>query len=237
VIVGLLFPGDMGAAVGNAVQGEVLWASTGRSDATRQRAARFTDVGFVEELVRRSEVVLSICPPAIAEDVARQVFDLGFDGIYVEANAISPERMRRIATFGPKVVDGSIIAASGINLYLAGDGAVDVAGLFDSGEVNAIALDAPVGAASGLKMAFGGWNKIGIALTAQAHAIAEAYGVADELQAEGVPADRLQWVADRAWRWAPEMEEIADLCRELGLSEAIPRGAAEFYRTLSEERG
>ena len=91
-------------------------------------------------------------------------------------------------------------------------------------------LDAPVGAASGLKMAFGGWNKIGIALTGQAHAIAEAYSVSEHLEAEGVPADR-------AWRWAPEMEEIADLCRELGLSEAIPRGAAEFYRGLSEERG
>jgi Domain of unknown function (DUF1932) len=237
VRVGLLFPGEMGAAVGNAVNGEVLWAGEGRSDATRQRAARFTDVGSVAELVRSSETVLSICPPAIAEDVARQVFDVGFDGVYVEANAISPERMRRIATLGSRVVDGSIVAASGISLYLAGDEAPEVAELFGGDEVRAIALDAPVGAASGLKMAFGGWNKIGIALTAQAHAIAQAYGVTDELEAEGVPADRLQRVADRAWRWAPEMEEIADLCRELGLSEAIPRGAAEFYRELSEERG
>ena len=235
--VGLLFPGDMGAAVGNAVKGEVLWASEGRSDATRRRAAGFTDSGSVDELVRASDIVLSICPPAIAEDVARQVFDLGFDGVYVEANAISPERMRRIATLGPKVVDGSIIAAGGINLYLAGVGAERVAELFEDGEVRAIELDAPVGAASGLKMAFGGWNKIGIALTGQAHAIAQAYGVTEQLEAEGVPADRLQRVADRAWRWAPEMEEIADLCRELGLSEAIPRGAAEFYRGLSEERG
>ena len=233
--VGLLFPGDMGAAVGNAVEGEVLWASEGRSDATRRRAVGFTDAGSVDALVQSSEIVLSICPPAIAEDVARQVFDLGFDGVYVEANAISPERMRRIATLGPKVVDGSIIAASGINLYLAGVGAERVAELFDGGDVRAIVLDAPVGAASGLKMAFGGWNKIGIALTGQAHAIAQAYGVTEQLEAEGVPADRLQWVADRAWRWAPEMEEIADLCHELGLSEAIPRGAAEFYRGLSEE--
>jgi hypothetical protein len=237
VTVGLLFPGEMGAAVGNAVRGEVLWASERRGEATRQRAAGFTDVGSVDELVRRSEVVLSICPPAIAEDVARQVFDLGFDGVYVEANAISPERMRRIATFGPKVVDGSIIAASGTNLYLAGGEAVEVAGLFGDGDVKAIALDAPVGAASALKMAFGGWNKIGIALTAQAHAIARAYGVAEQLETEGVPADRLPRMADRAWRWAPEMEEIADLCRELGLSEAIPRGAAEFYQALSQERG
>jgi 3-hydroxyisobutyrate dehydrogenase-like beta-hydroxyacid dehydrogenase len=233
--VGLLFPGDMGAAVGNAVSGAVLWASEGRSEATRRRAAGFTDVGSVSELVRSSDVVLSICPPAIAEDVARQVFDLGFDGVYVEANAISPERMRRIAAFGPRVVDGSIIAARGINLYLAGEGAEQVAELFGDDEVRAIALDAPVGAASGLKMAFGGWNKIGIALTAQAHAIARAYGATEQLEDEGVPADRLQWVADRAWRWAPEMEEIADLCRELSLSEAIPRGAASFYRDLSEK--
>jgi vacuolar-type H+-ATPase catalytic subunit A/Vma1 len=64
-----------------------------------------------------------------------------------------------------------------------------------------------------------------------------AYGVTDWLEEEGVPADRLQHVADRAWRWAPEMEEIADLCGELGLPDGIPRGAAAFYRVLSEERG
>ena len=224
----------MGAAVGNAVRHEVLWASRGRSEATAKRAVVFTEVESLGELVRSSDVVLSICPPAIAEDVAAQVFGLGFNGIYVEANAISPERMRRIAQLGPRVVDGSIIAAKGINLYLAGTGSDEVAALFDDGpDVKAVPLEADVGAASALKMAFGGWNKIGIALTAQAHAIAGAYGVTEWLEAEGVPADRLQWVADRAWRWAPEMDEIADLCGELALDEGIPRGAASFYRNLS----
>ncbi len=236
--VGLLFPGEMGAAVGTAVREEVLWASQGRSEATAARAEAFTDVVSIEELVRSSDVVLSICPPAIAEETAERVFGLGFEGLYVDANAVSPVRMRRIAKLGPRVVDGSIIAAKGINLYLAGDEAAIVAGLFEGADVRAIPLDAEVGAASALKMAFGGWNKIGIALTAQAHAIAGAYGVTEWLEAESVPADRLQWVADRAWRWAPEMEEIADLCRELGLSDGIPRGAAEFYRDLSSrERG
>lgn len=235
--VGLLFPGEMGAAVGNAVREEVLWASEGRSVETARRAEAFTDVVSVEELVRSSDVVLSICPPAIAEETAERVFGLGFDGVYVEANAISPARMRRIAQLGPRVVDGSIIAAKRINLYLAGAEAQSVAGLFEGADVTAIPLDGEVGAASALKMAFGGWNKIGIALTAQAHAIAGAYGVTDWLEAEGVPADRLQWVADRAWRWAPEMEEIADMCDELGLSDGIPRGAAGFYRALSDERG
>jgi 3-hydroxyisobutyrate dehydrogenase-like beta-hydroxyacid dehydrogenase len=233
VRVGLLYPGEMGAAVGSAVKPEVVWASAGRSEATAERAAGFTDVGSVEELVGTSDVVLSICPPAIAEETAEQVFGLGFDGIYVEANAISPERMRRIAELGPRIVDGSIIAAKGINLYLAGNDAQAVSELFDFSEVRVIVLQERVGAASALKMAFGGWNKIGIALTAQAHAIARAYGVDDQLMAEGVPADRLQWVADRAWRWAPEMEEVATVCEELDLDDGIPRGAASFYSTLS----
>jgi hypothetical protein len=235
--VGLLFPGEMGSAVGAAVRGEVLWASDGRSEATRRRAAAFTDVGSVERLVDASEIVLSICPPAIAEELAEEVFGGGFDGIFVEANAVSPARMRRIAKLGPRVVDGSIIAARGINLYLAGSGADGVAALFEGGEVRAIDLGAEPGAASALKMAFGGWNKIGIALTAQAHAIAGAYGVGEWLAAEGVPEDRLPRVSDRAWRWAPEMEEIAEACAEIGWSEAIPQAAAGFYRGLSDERG
>ncbi len=227
----------MGAAVGNAASAEVVWASEGRSEATAQRATRFTDVGSVEELVRTSDTILSICPPAIAEDVAAQVFGLGFEGTFVEANAISPERMRRIAELGPRVVDGSIIAATGINLYLAGEGADEVAALFaGSDEVTAIPVGADVGAASALKMAFGGWNKIGIALTAQAHAITRAYGVSEWLEAEGVSSEPLARMAGRAWRWAPEMEEIADTCIELGLPDEIPRGAAELYRRWEEHR-
>jgi 3-hydroxyisobutyrate dehydrogenase-like beta-hydroxyacid dehydrogenase len=233
VRIGLLYPGEMGAAVGSAAKGDVLWASEGRSQATAGRAAGLTDVGSVAELAKTSQIILSICPPAIAEETAEQVFGLGFDGIYVEANAISPERMRRIDQLGPRIVDGSIIAAKGINLYLAGEDARQVAELFYGSDVRAIALEGRVGAASALKMAFGGWNKIGIALTAQAHAIAKAYGVDEMLEDEGVPADRLQWVADRAWRWAPEMEEIAEVCAELDLDDGIPRGAASFYRTIS----
>jgi 3-hydroxyisobutyrate dehydrogenase-like beta-hydroxyacid dehydrogenase len=227
----------MGAAVGSAVHGDVLWASDGRSDATglRAGAAGFTDVDSVDELVRSCDVIISICPPAAAEEVARDVFDAGFERLFVEANAISPARMRRIAELGPRVVDGSIIAASGINLYLAGDGADRVAALFPEGDVKPIVLPGKVGAASALKMAFGGWNKIGIALTWQARAIARAYGVESWLDAEGVSPDRLERVVDRAWRWAPEMDEIAEACEGLGLPAGIPRAAADFYRGVEDK--
>ena len=79
--VGLLFPGEMGALVGSAVHGEVFWASEGRSEATRSRAEAFRDVGTVRELVAESQVVISLCPPAIAEDVAGEVAGEGFEGV------------------------------------------------------------------------------------------------------------------------------------------------------------
>jgi 3-hydroxyisobutyrate dehydrogenase-like beta-hydroxyacid dehydrogenase len=235
--VGLLFPGEMGALVGSAVAGEVLWASEGRSEATRRRADAFTDVGTVRELVAASDIVISLCPPAIAEDVAGEVAAEGLDGIYVEANAIAPERMKRIAGL-LRCVDGSVIARTGLNLYLSGepDDVAEVAALFPDGDVNAIPLEGSIGAASALKMAFGGWNKIGVALAAQAHAIARAYGVENALAGEGVESDRILRAAPKAWRWAPEMEEVAATCAELGLPDGITRGAADLYSRWDAHR-
>ena len=235
--VGLLFPGEMGALVGAAVEGEVLWASDGRSEATKQRAAGFRDLGSVAALVAESEVVLSICPPAIAEEVAAEVFGAGFDGLYVEANAIAPARVERIAEAG-RCVDGSIIARTGVNLYLSGDAddVAEVAALFPGGDVTAIPLEGGIGAASALKMAFGGWNKIGVALAAQAYAIARAYGVEDALAGEGVESQGIVRGSGRAWRWAPEMEEVAATCAALGLPDGIPLGAAELFSRWEAHR-
>ena len=244
--VGLLFPGEMGAIVGAAAatRGEVLWASEGRSDATARRAekAGLHDVGTVEELVRSSDVVLSVCPPAIAEDVARAVAAFGFDGLYVEANAIAPARVERIAAKlaerGTRVVDGSVISSGPVNLYLSGDAAAvaRVAESFAGTEVKAIPLGGSVGAASALKMAFGGWNKIGVALTAQAHAIARAYDVEEALVAEGVDPERFVRSARKAWRWAPEMDEVADTCASLGLPDGLGRGAAGLFARWDAHR-
>ena len=55
--IGLLHPGAMGAAIGHALVSaghEVLWDSRGRSAASAERAARFTDAGA--ELFSRAEV-------------------------------------------------------------------------------------------------------------------------------------------------------------------------------------
>ena len=235
--VGLLFPGEMGAAVGAAVKGEVLWASEGRSGATAARAAGFRDVGTVAELVSRSDVVLSICPPGLAEEVARAVAGYGFAGLYVDANAISPARAERIATLFDRAVDGSITAKTGLHLFLSGEpDEVELAcGLFGE-PVVPTPLPGGVGAASALKMAFAGWNKIGAVLEAQAYAVARAYGLEDALGEEGVGRERIGRTAARAWRWAAEMNEIGDTHAALGLDDGIARGAAASLERWTRHR-
>ena len=235
--VGLLFPGEMGAAVGAAIRTPVLWARVGRSAATAARAAGFEDVRTLGELVSRSDVVLSVCPPAIAEDVAQEVAGRGFRGVYVDANATSPARVERIASLFDRTVDGSITARSAIRLYLSGsDEDVELVRSLFEAPFEAVPLPGGIGAASALKMAFAGWNKIGAVLEAQAHAVAHAYGLEQALEHEGVESRRVGRSAGRAWRWIAEMDEIGDTHAALGLDDGIARGAAAALERWAAHR-
>src|SRR2546423_9413390 len=105
--VGLLHPGEMGAAIGAALHAlghEVLWASDGRSEATRRRAANFVDAGSVANVVARSEVVFSVVPPFAAVELAESLPP--FDGIYVDANAVAPATAARVSSVVDRFVDG-----------------------------------------------------------------------------------------------------------------------------------
>ena len=153
--IGVLHPGEMGAAIGAVLRGaghDVVWASAGRSSATARRAeaAGFDDAGTVAEVVRRAGVILSVCPPHAALDVAREV--AGFGGVYVDANAVSAATSRAvgeaIAEAGGTYVDGGIIgspptAAGTTRLYLSGPDAPAVAELFDGTIVDARVLSGP----------------------------------------------------------------------------------------------
>src|SRR6266508_2363643 len=78
VTVGLLHPGEMGATVGATVVGggaRVLWASEGRSRATRARALEIglEDAGTLAALIQTSRVILSVVPPHGARESERAV--------------------------------------------------------------------------------------------------------------------------------------------------------------------
>ncbi len=232
--VGLLHPGEMGAAVGACVDGEVLWASEGRSDATRTRAAAFRDAGSVAALAGEADVILSICPPHAAVDVARAC--AGFTGIYVDANAISPQRAQEVAVLQPRFVDGGIVGGPptgpGTTLYLSGADAEAVAALF-AGSPLATRV---VANASAVKMAYAAWSKGTTALLLAIRDVALANGIEDEWRlAAPELADRLPRAeaskATKGWRWIGEMEEIADTFAAAGQPEGFHRAAAEVYRT------
>ncbi len=254
--VGLLNPGEMGSAVGAtllAAGARVLWASEGRGRQTRVRAEEIglEDAGSLERLVKSARVVLSVVPPHAAADVARAVGALRFSGLYVDANAVSPETARDIGRIveggGARFVDGGIIGPANrkpgaARIYLSGPHAAEAAPLFSAGPVSAIVLEAPVGAASALKMAFAGWNKGMQALLASIRALAIAEGVDSALLAEwsismpDVPARSERAVSDnarKAWRFVGEMEEIARTFAQAGLPTGFHEAAAEVYRRLA----
>jgi 3-hydroxyisobutyrate dehydrogenase-like beta-hydroxyacid dehydrogenase len=251
-VVGVLHPGEMGATVAAVLRergGTVLWASAGRSGATAERAeqAGLVDAGDVAELCRRCEVLLSVCPPHAAIDVAQAAS--GFTGIYVDANAIAPETARTIASLQPRFVDGGIVgpppARPGTTrLYLSGPEAEAVAELFAGTSLDAQILLREPGAASALKAAYAGWTKGSGALLLTVRELARAEGVEEALLAEwrlSLPEleERSEGAARSArrkgWRWVGEMHEIARSMSAHELPTGFHEAAAEVFRRASEE--
>lgn len=250
--IGLLHPGEMGAAVGEnllAAGRHVLWASAGRSPETAARAeeAGLEDAGTVEALASRTEVILSICPPHAALEVARSIAGFGFEGIYVDANAVSPATAREIgAAVDGRFVDAGIIGpppweAGTTRLYLAGPDAEHIAALFERTKLEAWVISGEAGTASALKMAYAAWTKGTAAMLLAIRALARAEGVEEPLLAEwrlSLPelierSGSAARSADRkGWRWVAEMEEIASTFEAVGLPDGFHRAAAEIFRRV-----
>jgi 3-hydroxyisobutyrate dehydrogenase-like beta-hydroxyacid dehydrogenase len=249
--VGLLHPGEMGAAVGGclvSVGHEVLWDPAGRSRATTGRAlaAELTGVDLAA-LVARSSVILSVCPPHAALDVARLIAGTGYGGVYVDANAISVATAAQVASIvqagGASYVDGGIIGpppevAGHTRLYLSGPGAGEVSVLFGRSALDARVAEGQPFAASAVKMAYAAWTKGTGALLLAARALARAEGVERTLLAEwamsqpalGKQSERsAAAAAAKGWRWVAEMEEIAASMSAAGLPPGFHQAAAEIF--------
>ncbi len=258
LVIGLLHPGEMGSAVGGCLTEAgypVWWASAGRGPATASRArqAGLSDAGTVAGLAGRCDVIVSVCPPHAAVEVAGSVAaggtgKTGFRGLFVDANAISPDSARTVAAIveagGARYVDGGIIglppvAAGSTRLYLSGPRAGQIRDLFADTRVDARIVDDRIGSASAVKMAYAAWTKGTSALLLAARALATAEGVQDALATEWALsqpdlADRTRRAARSAarkgWRWVAEMEEIAGSMAAAGLPPGFQEAAAEIFR-------
>ncbi len=254
--IGIIHPGAMGISLAAAAQNsghQVYWASQGRSPQTRDRAVKFGlhDTDTVAKLCETCDVIVSVCPPHAAEDVALHVVRYGYQGHYLDCNAISPQRAVQIgltmSDVGMTFTDGGIIGGPAWQpkktwLYLAGPQAETAIAWFAAGPLETTIVGDTIGKASALKMCYAAYTKGTTALICATLAAAHHLGVQDALfeQWNRDDADfaaqagqRVQQVTAKAWRFAGEMEEIAATFNDVGVPDGFHQAAAIVYQRLA----
>lgn len=254
--IGILHPGEMGVSIAaSAIKSghEVYWISQGRSEKTRLRAEqhRLIELPSIEQLCQACEIILSVCPPHAAEEVASSVLEAGFKGLYLDANAIAPQRAtelgERMDEAGVRFVDGGIIGGPAWEpnetwLYLSGEHAHEIAACFSNGPLETKIIGSGIGKASALKMCYAAYSKGTTALLAAIVAAAESLDVRQELYTHwdrdskgfsGQVNQRVSRVTAKAWRFEGEMREIALTLQGAGIPDGFHNAAAEIYHRMS----
>ncbi|MCA9954531.1 MAG: hypothetical protein KC434_07415 [Anaerolineales bacterium] len=95
--IGIMSPGAMGISVAATMRRsgfDIYWASVGRSGESVARAQEHNllDAHTVANMCATCEAIVSVCPPHTAVSVAEEVLATGFSGIYLDANAIAPNK-------------------------------------------------------------------------------------------------------------------------------------------------
>jgi 3-hydroxyisobutyrate dehydrogenase-like beta-hydroxyacid dehydrogenase len=248
----------MGSALGARLRdggARVVVGLDGRSDRTRRLAAesRLEDVGALDALLREADVVLSVVPPGSALEVAEAIAAAAGSAspLVVDLNAIAPATAERVAaTLSSNrldTVDGSISgppprSAGTTRIYLSGPRAEEIAALPFAG-VERVVVGAGIGLASAVKMCTASVYKGRVAILTQALRTARAHGVVehvlDDLVTTGL-ADRartgatLGQASAKAWRYVPEMEQIAATQGAAGLGPDLVLAVARVYADLAE---
>lgn len=255
--IGILHPGEMGISIASSAINsghQVHWISGGRSDKTRARAEKY-DLMEIDSLIRfcqTCEIIISVCPPHAAEEIAKSVMDAEFRGLYVDANAISPQRAIKIGHMleenNIQFVDGSIIGGPAWKpketwLYLSGKYSDEIASCFSKGLLETKIIGDEIGKASALKMCYAAYSKGTTALLAAILATAESLGVGNELHElwdgdnpdfSAQAASRVTLATAKAWRFEGELLEVASTFRSEGLPSGFHEAAAEIYHRMAD---
>ena len=255
--VAILAHGAMGSGVARRLTEHGVAVTTcleGRSEASRQRAeaAGMADVPL--QRLAEVDLFLSILPPSEAMALARRMAPiLGPRGVvYVDCNAVSPATAKAVEAIvvaaGCPFVDAGIIggppsAKANPRIYASGEHAARFAELVKHG-LNIPVLDGPNGAASALKLSYAGISKGITALGAAMMLAAARAGAADALRQE-LAASQAEVLAGfvrtmpsmygKAYRFAGEMEEIAEFIGADLPEAGVYRGMAGLYERLAAD--
>jgi len=265
-IIVVIATGEMGAAVGGRLHekgAEVRTSLRGRSSASAARAKKqgFTAIDDDDSLLRNADYVLSIVPPGVAVEVAVRLREplrrARSQPVFIECNAIAPATTRQIEAMLESIsfIDAGIIGGPpragtqdpslGPRFYVSGPQARRVTRSADFG-LDIAVIDGPVGAASGLKLAYAGLTKGFTALAAAMVNAAARDGLADALRVELARTqpellarlDRfVPQMFPKAYRWVAEMEQIAEFVGGPADGATIYDGAARLYEELAAQFG
>ncbi len=257
--IGVMSPGDMGSGVGGvlAKNGVDVWTSLqGRSAASKERAAQqgIKDAGSLDDLVEKSDLILSIMVPSeavsFAEELAASVRRNNTSVYFADCNAVSPDTGLKIGEIVSdadiKYIDAGIIGGTPRNgampkFYASGPYAEVLAELDGKGILVPV-LDGPIGRASGLKMVYAALTKGVAALYSSTLMTAQSLDLFDDLIAEledSQPGtlkgmNGVNTISTRAFRWIGEMYEIADTFESAGATPKIHQGAADTFTQIAE---
>ncbi|HEY7655931.1 MAG TPA: DUF1932 domain-containing protein [Burkholderiales bacterium] len=258
--VGVVSPGDMGQAIAGRLKESglnVYVALDGRSERTKMlaREAGLTDCGSMEKLVATCELVLSVINPGEALNVARQAAaamrKTGRRIAFADLNAVSPQSARdadrMIRDAGGMFIDGGIIGPpprgekDRPRIYVSGPDAY-LLGQINHPNLLIRVMSERVGDASGVKMCYAAMTKGTTALAVELLVAARKLGVEQALEKELRESrnDVFEWqmkniavMPPKAYRWVPEMQEIAKTFGELGLTRRIFEGATDIYAMVA----
>ena len=260
ITVALVAQGAMGAATGRVLAdngARVLTSLAGRSaaSATRAREAGMEAVSDAE--LASADIILSIVPPgdalAFAERMAPYLTAARRKPVFIDCNAVSPATVviveTVIAATGAPFVDAGIIGGppkpgyDGPSFYCSGPHAQAMSALSACG-LDVRVLEAPVGAASALKMSYAGITKgltaLGSTMMLAATRAGADEGLRNEL-AESQP-ELTKWferqipaMYSKAYRWVAEMREISEFVSADSAGSALFEANARFYERMAAD--
>jgi 3-hydroxyisobutyrate dehydrogenase-like beta-hydroxyacid dehydrogenase len=257
--IGITSPGDMGQGMAMCIKPmgfNVCMASDGRSARTRSlgEQAGMTDCKSLEGLVQTCDMVLSVLDPGFAvtnaQAIAAACRNTGRKIVFAECNAISPQTLLEIYDIMSSadciVVDAGIVGppprkGARQSFYVSGPHA-KVMNRINSEQIVVRVAGDKLGDASAVKMCYAALTKGSIALGTELLIAARKLGVDQVLEAEfkrtqaelyESTLSRSAGMPFKAYRWVPEMNEIAKTFEGVGLTPRILQGAADLFSQIA----
>ena len=257
--IGVMSPGDMGQAVAQQLKqhGYHVCTALDRRSArskTLAREAGLTDLGSLGRLTEQCDVILSIMNPAAAlefsGEVAQALRASQRHPLFVDCNAIAPVTMQavnaNIVAAGGRCADGGIIGppprgTAKMSLYVSGPEARELEPL-STPQISVQVLSERIGDASAIKICYGAMNKGVIALALEVLVAARRLGVDAAFETQLLETQRdvyervirgLPVMPPKAYRWVPEMLEIARTFESVGMTPRVFQGAADIYEFVA----